>query len=55
MSKLKNKAIVHEWKIIEAAINDAKGNKTIAAKALGINRKTLYNKNKSYIKIMQSL
>jgi two-component system response regulator HydG len=38
----------HEKEQIEAALQKARGNKTVAAKLLQIDRKTLYNKMHLY-------
>jgi two-component system response regulator HydG len=38
----------HEKEQIEAALQKARGNKTVAAKLLKIDRKTLYNKMHLY-------
>jgi two-component system response regulator HydG len=38
----------HEKEQIEAALRKARGNKTVAAKLLQIDRKTLYNKMHLY-------
>ena len=48
LTPLEEAVIRAEYKVIKAALRLEKGNKTAAARYLGIDRKTLYNKLHRY-------
>lgn len=53
-SRLKSAAVLAEYEEIVSCLKEHNFNKTKAAKALGIDRKTLYNKLKSAFELKQN-